>query len=69
MVERYFSESTAVELQLMFAVLNVCYLCARCSVCEARANVIAVHSQTSQIPPCPPHWQSLWDGFSFVMVR
>uniref|UniRef100_A0AAY4C6W9 Collagen IV NC1 domain-containing protein n=1 Tax=Denticeps clupeoides TaxID=299321 RepID=A0AAY4C6W9_9TELE len=39
----------------------------RCSVCEAKANVIAVHSQTSQIPVCPAGWLSLWHGYSFVM--
>lgn len=31
--------------------------------------VIAVHSQTTSVPPCPQGWQSLWKGFSFVMVR
>lgn len=41
----------------------------RCSVCEAPAMVIAVHSQTIQIPQCPEGWSSLWIGYSFVMVR
>lgn len=40
----------------------------RCAVCEAPAMVIAVHSQTIQIPPCPEGWSSLWIGYSFVMV-
>lgn len=31
--------------------------------------IIAVHSQTTSVPPCPEGWQSLWKGFSFVMVR
>lgn len=31
--------------------------------------VIAVHSQTIAIPPCPQGWMSLWIGYSFVMVR
>uniref|UniRef100_H9GJ24 Collagen IV NC1 domain-containing protein n=2 Tax=Anolis carolinensis TaxID=28377 RepID=H9GJ24_ANOCA len=39
----------------------------RCSVCEAPAMVIAVHSQTIQIPQCPPGWNSLWIGYSFMM--
>lgn len=30
--------------------------------------VMAVHSQTIQIPPCPNGWSSLWIGYSFVMV-
>jgi len=41
----------------------------RCAVCEAPAMVIAVHSQTIMIPPCPQGWDSLWIGYSFVMVR
>lgn len=39
----------------------------RCVVCESRANVIAVHSQTILVPVCPQGWESLWTGFSFVM--
>lgn len=41
----------------------------RCAVCEAPAMVIAVHSQTIMIPPCPRGWDSLWIGYSFVMVK
>jgi len=40
----------------------------RCVVCEAPTNVIAVHSQTVDIPSCPAGWSSLWIGYSFVMV-
>lgn len=40
----------------------------RCVVCEAPTNVIAVHSQTMEIPNCPNGWSSLWFGYSFVMV-
>uniref|UniRef100_A0A4W5NRT1 Collagen IV NC1 domain-containing protein n=2 Tax=Hucho hucho TaxID=62062 RepID=A0A4W5NRT1_9TELE len=39
----------------------------RCAVCETKANIIAVHSQTNQIPVCPQGWLSLWAGYSFVM--
>lgn len=39
----------------------------RCAVCEAPAMVIAVHSQTIQIPACPANWEALWIGFSFMM--
>uniref|UniRef100_A0A3B4A7R9 Collagen IV NC1 domain-containing protein n=1 Tax=Periophthalmus magnuspinnatus TaxID=409849 RepID=A0A3B4A7R9_9GOBI len=39
----------------------------RCTVCESRSNVMAVHSQTSSVPDCPQDWDSLWSGFSFVM--
>ncbi|XP_055501602.1 collagen alpha-3(IV) chain-like [Leucoraja erinacea] len=41
----------------------------RCVVCESPAMVIAVHSQTIQIPPCPRGWKSMWIGYSFVMHR
>uniref|UniRef100_A0A3B3TQ42 Collagen IV NC1 domain-containing protein n=1 Tax=Poecilia latipinna TaxID=48699 RepID=A0A3B3TQ42_9TELE len=39
----------------------------RCAVCEAPAMVIAIHSQTIQIPSCPANWRSLWIGYSFMM--
>lgn len=41
----------------------------RCSVCEITSNVIAVHSQTTLTPQCPQGWESLWTGYSFIMVR
>lgn len=40
----------------------------RCVVCDAPANVIAVHSQTLQIPECPIGWSGMWIGYSFAMV-
>lgn len=40
----------------------------RCVVCEAPANVIAVHSQTIEVPDCPNGWEGLWIGYSFLMV-
>lgn len=40
----------------------------RCVVCEVPANVIAVHSQTLDIPSCPVGWSVMWIGYSFVMV-
>lgn len=39
----------------------------RCAVCEAPAMVIAVHSQTIQIPTCPSNWEPMWIGYSFMM--
>ncbi|NXS57626.1 CO4A2 protein, partial [Brachypteracias leptosomus] len=39
----------------------------RCSVCEAPAVAIAVHSQEASIPRCPEGWRSLWIGYSFLM--
>lgn len=40
----------------------------RCVVCEAPSTPVALHSQTSSTPECPPNWTSLWKGFSFLMV-
>lgn len=40
----------------------------RCVVCEVPANVIAVHSQTLDVPNCPGGWSELWIGYSFIMV-
>lgn len=37
-------------------------------MCEAPSNVIAVHSQSLNVPECPDGWGSLWIGYSFVMV-
>ncbi|MPC43199.1 Collagen alpha-1(IV) chain [Portunus trituberculatus] len=39
----------------------------KCVVCEAPSLVIAVHSQTLDIPDCPQGWDSLWIGYSFIM--
>lgn len=47
---------------------NCHYSHLRCSVCETTSNVIAVHSQTTVTPECPRGWDSLWSGYSFVMV-
>jgi collagen type IV alpha len=40
----------------------------RCVVCEVPSNVIAVHSQSLQIPDCPQGWEGLWIGYTFLMV-
>lgn len=40
----------------------------RCTVCEVPSNVLAVHSQSAEIPDCPRGWESLWIGYSFAMV-
>lgn len=40
----------------------------RCSVCEAPTRIIAVHSQSMDIPECPGGWEELWIGYSFLMV-
>jgi integrin beta 8 len=40
----------------------------RCVVCEIDTNVLAVHSQDMNVPDCPTNWDSLWIGYSFIMV-
>lgn len=39
----------------------------RCAVCEAPSTVIAVHSQTTDVPDCPNGWYQMWNGYSFLM--
>ena len=48
--------------------VNVCCCCCRCVVCDVPSNVIAVHSQTDNVPRCPRDWSTLWTGYSFAMV-
>jgi integrin beta 8 len=45
---------------------NVSPYISRCNVCEAPSSVIAVHSQTDQLPECPPKYITLWMGYSFL---
>lgn len=51
-----------------FGFFVLVFFACRCAVCEAPAMVIAVHSQTIQIPTCPANWEALWIGYSFMMV-
>ncbi|KAH8034122.1 hypothetical protein HPB51_020139 [Rhipicephalus microplus] len=39
----------------------------RCSVCESSTQVIAIHSQTLEVPECPEGWDGVWSGYSFFM--
>lgn len=42
---------------------------ARCVVCEAEtSSFLVLHTQKQSEPRCPLGWDSLWAGFSFVMV-
>jgi len=40
----------------------------RCAVCQAKAPLLTLHSQTSVVPGCPDGWTSQWSGYSFLMV-
>lgn len=46
---------------------NIREYISRCSVCESDTQVIAVHSQSQQLPECHLGWESLWTGYSFFM--
>jgi len=41
----------------------------RCAVCRIDASVLAVHSQSADVPDCPQNWTSLWEGYSYLMVK
>lgn len=41
----------------------------RCVVCQAPDINMAVHSQDVSLPDCPTGYESLWSGYSFMMVR
>ena len=40
----------------------------KCAVCETPTKVLALHSQTMNVPDCPENWDYMWEGYSFVMV-
>lgn len=40
----------------------------RCSVCQTDKPVIAVHSQSMEVPACPRDWETMWIGYSFTMA-
>ena len=40
----------------------------RCSVCEIDRPLLAIHSQSVEIPRCPRDWEEMWIGYSFLMV-
>lgn len=39
----------------------------RCSVCETTTRLIALHSQSMEIPECPQGWEESWIGYSYYM--
>ena len=65
----YWLSTSAAVPMMPVAEMEIIPFISRCAVCDVPANVIAVHSQTLQIPDCPQGWDGLWIGFSFAMVR
>lgn len=39
----------------------------RCAVCETTTRLIALHSQSMEIPDCPGGWEEAWIGYSYYM--
>eukprot|EP00058_Branchiostoma_floridae_P022173 XP_002607663.1 hypothetical protein BRAFLDRAFT_84648 [Branchiostoma floridae] len=37
----------------------------RCTLCQAHARVITIHSQKDHVPDCPTGYRSGWTGYSF----
>jgi len=68
--DKSFWLSTTAALPMMPVAGNeITPFISRCTVCDVQANVIAVHSQTIDVPPCPRGWRGVWIGYSFAMVR
>lgn len=40
----------------------------KCTVCQGTQYVLARHSYTNEVPQCPSGWESLWSGYSYLMV-
>ena len=64
----YWLSTSAAVPMMPVAEMEIIPFISRCAVCDVPANVIAVHSQTLQIPDCPQGWEGMWIGFSFAMV-
>lgn len=39
----------------------------RCAVCDSSTKLIALHSQSMDIPDCPQGWEEAWVGYSYYM--
>ncbi|KAK1797162.1 hypothetical protein P4O66_008551, partial [Electrophorus voltai] len=63
----YWLSTTAPIPMMPVAEQQITQYISRCSVCEAPALAVAVHSQDTTIPTCPHGWRSLWIGYSFLM--
>ena len=67
--DKSFWLSTTAALPMMPVAGNeITPFISRCAVCDIPANIIAVHSQTIDVPSCPRGWRGLWIGYSFAMV-
>lgn len=64
----YWLSTTAAVPSIPVGGASIAEHISRCVVCEAPSSPIALHSQTSAQPDCPPSWRSLWTGYSFLMV-
>lgn len=42
-------------------------LVSRCVACDVPSAVVAVHSQSTEVPKCPDGWDDLWFGYSYLV--
>jgi integrin beta 8 len=60
-------ESAPINMQVIRAGDVERYI-SKCVVCETDTNLMAVHSQSEEIPNCPDEWRSIdWIGYSYLM--
>merc|ERR1711907_243723 len=62
----YWLTTSAAMPMMAIKTENVGQHISRCNVCEAPSSVLAVHSQTAQIPECPSGYKTMWMGYSFL---
>lgn len=39
----------------------------RCVVCDVPSAIVAIHSQSIEIPKCPAGWDDMWFGYSYLV--
>merc|ERR1712178_438808 len=62
----YWLTTSAAMPMMAINIADVGQHISRCNVCEAPSTVIAVHSQTAQVPECPAGFNTMWMGYSFL---
>lgn len=55
-------------INFAISMIQLIFFLFSCAVCEAPSRLVALHSQSSDIPDCPESWELLWTGYSFLMV-
>ncbi|EDV21231.1 uncharacterized protein TRIADDRAFT_30529 [Trichoplax adhaerens] len=63
----YWLSTSLTPAMMTLTGLNIRPYISRCTVCEAEANSIALHSQSQTPPSCPSGYELLWQGYSYWM--